>query len=176
MPSNRIMTYALYGGIITGATIGLPVLDFLNCLCCAGVILGGFLSVFLAVKDMDAASPGISQSDALQLGVFSGLFGAVIGTVFHALVLLIAGNFMIDMIASFLREGDLEHSLPPGMMDELWEMLNTQEGFSIIDIFFHLFIWLILGPLFGLLGGLLGYSLLRRPKSPLTQPLSPDPL
>jgi hypothetical protein len=169
------MTYSLFGGIITGATIGLPVLSFLNCFCCAGVILGGFLAVFLAMKDVDPASPGITKSDALQLGIFSGLFGAAIGTVFHVMILFLAGDFFLDMVSSFLSEAELDDVLPPEVMDQLWGMLNNRESISVFDVFFHLFLWLFLGPLFGLLGGLLGYSLLQKPRLPMNPILPPNP-
>jgi hypothetical protein len=166
------MRYSLFGGIITGATIGLPVIDFLNCFCCAGVILGGFLSVFFAVKDLDPTLPPISRSDALRMGVVSGLFGAIIGTAFHAIVLLLAGDFFLEMVSSMIRDGDLERSLPPGTLDDLREMFDASEGFSVVGVVIHLFIWLVLGPLFGLVGGLLGYSFLQR--RPAVQPFPPQ--
>ena len=174
MGSDRIMRYSLFGGIITGATIGLPVLDFLNCFCCAGVILGGFLSVFFAAKDLDPALPPISKADALRMGVISGLFGALIGTAFHAIVLFVAGDFFLEMISSMVLEGDFEGVLPPGVLDELWSILESKEGFSIVEVVIHLFIWLIIGPLFGLVGGLLGYSFQQR-RPPVIPPQPSNP-
>ena len=175
MGFERVMRYSLLGGIITGATIGLPVLDFLNCFCCAGVILGGFLAVFFAVKDQDPGLPPLAKSDALRLGVVSGLFGAVIGTAFHSVILLVAGDVVLEMVASMVREGDLEGILPPGVLDEFWSMVESKEGFSVLDVIFHLFIWLIIGPLFGLVGGLLGYSFLQRRTPPQPSPQIPQP-
>ncbi len=37
---------ALYGGVIMGLISGIPFLNLVNCLCCAGVMLGGFMAVF----------------------------------------------------------------------------------------------------------------------------------
>jgi hypothetical protein len=169
MPSDRILRYSVFGGIIIGATIGLPVLDFLNCCCCAGVILGGFLSVFFALQDQEAASIGITQSAALQLGVFSGLFGAIIGTILHVLVLWIVGDFFIEVVSSILSNEDFQDSLPPGVLDQIRDMIGTDEGLSAAEVVFHLFMWLILGPLFGLIGGFLGYAILQK-RPPLTIP------
>jgi len=43
MPEKpSILMPALFGGIITGVLSGIPFLNFINCLCCAGVLLGGF--------------------------------------------------------------------------------------------------------------------------------------
>ena len=38
---------ALYGGIVIGILSGVPGLNLINCLCCAGIMLGGIVSVYL---------------------------------------------------------------------------------------------------------------------------------
>lgn len=163
MQGNRsIFYYALLGGVISGATIGLPVLGFLNCACCAGVMLGGFLAVFFAKKDLGEEPSSVSRTDALQLGVLSGLAGTVIGTILHGIVMLVAGDVMVDLVSTILRDGDLRNSLPPELLIALDEFMAEQGGFSLIDLTGHFFIWLFLAPLFGLVGGLIGYSLLRK--------------
>ncbi|MDH4071161.1 MAG: hypothetical protein OEV30_12145 [Ignavibacteria bacterium] len=159
--SRPILRYALLGGAISGATIGLPVLGFLNCACCAGVMLGGFLAVFFAVKDLGDEAYQVSRTDALQLGVFSGLAGAVIGTILYGLVMLVAGDVVHEILLSILREGDIRSALPPEFLEAFDDAMEGQGDFSLIDLIGHLFIWLFLAPLFGLVGGLIGYSLLR---------------
>ena len=161
-----IVRYALLGGVITGATIGLPVLDLLNCACCAGVMLGGFLAVFFATRDELPGQPPLARTEALQLGVLSGLFGALAGTLLHGLVLLIAGDVATELLRSVLSDPDLSASLPPELTEGLEEMFRGQEGFSVLDILIHFLLWLVIAPLFGLVGGLLGYSMLKKDGPP----------
>jgi len=170
--SRSVIRYALLGGIITGATIGLPVLDLLNCACCAGIILGGFLSVFFATKDEGPAGVGVSKTDALQLGVLSGVFGALFGSFLHAVVYLLAGNVAWELAGSVLSDPDISGSIPPVLREALEESLSKQDGFSLLESLSHLMLWLVVAPLFGLLGGLLGYALLKR--NPPPSPLSPS--
>lgn len=163
MGENRsVFRYAVLGGIISGATIGLPVLDLLNCACCAGVMLGGFLAVFFAVKDQGNLEPRLSKSDALQLGVLSGIVGAVVGTILHAMMLAVAGDVVIQIFSSVFEDPDVRNSLPGPFVEALDELFQSQGEVSFIDLLGHLFLWLILAPLFGLAGGLIGYSLLQK--------------
>jgi hypothetical protein len=43
---------ALYGGIIMAVISAVPVVNLVNCFCCAGIMLGGFLAVFFFKKEL----------------------------------------------------------------------------------------------------------------------------
>ena len=72
---------ALYGGVIMGVISGIPFLNLVNCLCCAGVMLGGFMAVFFYQKDLTPEKGPLTNSDSLQLGALAGVFGALVGLV-----------------------------------------------------------------------------------------------
>jgi hypothetical protein len=172
----RKLMPALYGGIISGVIIGVPFLNLLNCFCCAGVLLGGLLSVFYYTKDLTGGMPPLTSSDALQLGALSGVFGAVVGTVLSAFFLMLVGNVGGEMIYQILyaiydAAGVLEQ-LPPGTLEELEGAVANQGQLPIFDVLFSLIIWMLLGPLFGLLGGLIGYAMFK-PKPPMLDSQSP---
>ena len=177
MPSR--VKPALFGGIITGLTIGLPGLGLLNCFCCAGVLFGGLLSVFFYTRDLLPEMPAMTSSDALQLGALSGAFGALIGVILETLVLATLGDVFHEILSSIVGGKNFADMLPPEAADAFEQMLTNEQRVSIVHFFALLFIWLIIGPLFGMLGGLLGHAIWRPrfqivPQSPTTKTNKPD--
>ncbi len=83
---------ALYGGIIMGVISGVPFLNIVNCLCCAGLLLGGFMAVFFYKKDLTAAMPPLTSGDGVQLGALAGLIGAIVANLLDAILLTTVGN------------------------------------------------------------------------------------
>ena len=59
---------AILGGLIIGAISGIPGLNLLNCCCCAGILLGGAMSVYLYRQEFTNEMPPMESSDALILG------------------------------------------------------------------------------------------------------------
>ena len=160
----------MYGGVITGVTIGLPVFDLLNCFCCAGVLLGGLLSVFFYTRDLAPGMPFMTSNDALQLGALSGVFGAVIGAVLQTLVLASIGDLAREFISSLMMGRGMMDIFPPEFADAIDQMLMEERTITLFHMFTLLFIWLLIGPLFGLLGGLLGHAIFRPRIQLMSQP------
>lgn len=146
---------ALFGGIVIGVISALPFLQLLNCFCCSGILLGGFLSVFFYKSDLPP-SIGLTSNDALQVGALAGVFGAVIEIMLSMAIFLALGNVVGEALVDVLESSGLADQLPPGTMDEIRQ--GIEEGpmtpFSIISSF-------IISPLFGLLGGLIGYAVFK---------------
>ncbi|MEW6509800.1 MAG: hypothetical protein AB1428_02445 [Bacteroidota bacterium] len=155
---------ALYGGVIMGAISGIPFLNLVNCLCCAGVILGGFMSVFFYQKDLPAGGPSLTNGDALQLGALAGVFGAVVGVIltiiFHFALGAAAGEATAGMIMSIYDQLGILDKMPPEALEQMQQGMRDQalSALTIIPPF-------IIDPLFGLIGGLIGYSVYK-PKGP----------
>jgi hypothetical protein len=172
MPEKpSILMPALYGGIITGVLSGIPFLSFINCLCCAGVLFGGFMAVFFYNKDLTPQSPPLTSQDGLKLGALSGLFGGVIGTIISALLMAVVGNLagqaMYDMIYNIYDSAGILDQMPPEAIDEM-ERGIKEGGLSATSVIGSLIIY----PIFGLLGGLIGYSVYK-PKGPAVPPPAP---
>ena len=99
---------ALYGGIIIGFISSIPFLNLINCICCAGVMLGGLLAVYFYKENFTPATPPFTSGDCLSLGVYAGLIGALVTTVLNVLILLLFGNVMGDFILKTIQEMDLQ--------------------------------------------------------------------
>ena len=147
---------ALFGGITIAIISTVPVINFINCFCCAGVILGGFLSVYFYNKSrVELEEIPLTHSDGILLGLMAGGFGAVIGTVFSSFI----GTNLQQQIQKMMEMSD---QLPPEFMEALDMLGEHQEGFALIAL--GLMMSLIIDCIFGMLGGILGVTLLNKKK------------
>ncbi len=164
-----IVLPALYGGIIIAAISAIPGLNLLNCLCCAGVLLGGALSVFFYKKDLKPEHAPLESGTAIQLGALAGVFGAIIGTAITAAIMAAFGNVSRHVIASFL-EG-FRDQMPSEAFDQAIRSLENG-GLTIVT----LVISLVIDTLFGLLGGLIGFAIWKpKPGAATPPPQVPPP-
>lgn len=164
---------ALYGGIIMGAISGIPFLSFLNCFCCAGVMLGGLMSVFFYKNNLAPNSPPLTSGDSLQLGLLAGVFGAVIGTLIHVLIMATFGNVAGEALMQILRS--MEGTIPPEALEQIERSMGESTGLGALALLSTFFLSIVIDPLFGLLGGLIGYSIFK-PKQQMTNvqpPMNP---
>jgi hypothetical protein len=156
---------ALFGGLIVGTISGLPGLNLLNCCCCAGILFGGAMSVYLYRQEFTDEMPPIESSDALVLGIIAGIIGALATTFLSAIISLILGPVETEMVRTFFekfgQQMEDSGSLPLGTMDDLRDKLQEamKESGTIGGILRSLVYDLILYPIFSMLGGLIGYGI-----------------
>lgn len=167
------LTPALAGGAFLGIASALPILNYLNCACCALVIGGGFLSVFIFKRK----SPGTTMTygDGALLGLLSGLVGSVIYSLLNALLSGVAGG------GAAFREG-IEEVIRsnPDFPPEAAEFLRnlTASGAAGLGVLLVVFIFsVVLFTIFSTVGGVLGVALLQKkpPQAPPAQWSQPQP-
>jgi len=146
---------ALIGGFVIGIISAIPGINFINCFCCAGVIIGGILAVHLYNKKLDGLE--LTYSDGVTLGLMAGASGAIIDTILSS---FIEGSIK-DQIDKVLEH---YHDMPPELEDLL---IQIQENigditFVIIGLIFTVIIFSI----FGILGGIIGVSIFRKKQIP----------
>lgn len=147
---------ALFGGLTIAIISAVPVINFINCFCCAGVILGGLLSVYFYNKSLaELADIELTYADGISLGLMSGAFGAVIGTLFSSLI----GTNIQQSISKMM---EYSSDLPPEFEEALDMLGQYQEGFTLIAL--GLIMALIIDCLFGMLGGILAVSIFTKKK------------
>lgn len=158
---------ALYGGIIMALVSTIPFISFINCLCCAGIMLGGFLAVFFYKNNFTPDTPPFTAGDCMIVGLIAGNIGAIVGSFLWLLFQKLFGNVMVDAAIEWLRQMNID--LP----QEYWDALEgAREGdtglFSfVLQMIGNIFIYGI----FGLVGGLIGYSIFK----PKGQQMMPPP-
>lgn len=160
---------ALYGGIIMGVISGIPFVNLVNCLCCAGVILGGFMAVFFYKKDLKPTDPPVTNSDGMQLGALAGILGAVVGLVITVILHFALGSAASEatggIIMSLYDKLGILDKMPPEAVEQMQQGMRDQalSALSIIPSF-------IIDPLFGLIGGLIGATVYKPKGTPGAQP------
>jgi len=162
---------ALYGGIVIGILSGVPVLNLINCCCCAGVILGGFLSVLFYTREPNALP--LTSGDTLVLGTLAGVFGAFIATALTAVMLAFIGGGVFEFLWEILDR--LADRIPPDVLDEIEAALDESLALTPLAIFITFVKSIIICPLFGLLGGLIGYAAFKPRPQTLTPPPATNP-
>lgn len=158
---------ALYGGIIMGVISTVPVLSLVNCLCCAGVMFGGFMAVFFYKKELMPGMTPLTSSDGLQLGALAGVFGGIIGSLLTVVMLKVVGNVNGQMIMNMMES--FRESIPT----ENWDQMETDVLATELSVV-KMILGLVIDVIFGLLGGLIGYSILK-PKKELMNVQPPPP-
>ncbi|MGE5313951.1 MAG: hypothetical protein ACM3Q4_04565 [Acidobacteriota bacterium] len=152
---------ALYGGLVIAAFWAVPGLNLINCFCCAGVIFGGMLAVFLYARSIRPEMPPLTMNDCLRVGLLAGVIASVAAVAINVAVSLVFGNVAIEMMERIIMKMRVE------MPAEFQQMVEEakQQRISPVGAFFSIFVYLIPNALFSALGGLIGWSLFR-PKLP----------
>jgi len=145
---------ALFGGLTIVILSNVPFLNFVNCFCCAGVMAGGFLSVYFYNKNLiEAEGISLTYNDAVHLGLMSAAFGAVIGTI----VATIIGTNLQQQIDKML---EYSGEFPPEIQDALLRLSEDQSGFFLITL--GLLISLLIYSIFAVIGAIIGVSILTK--------------
>jgi len=146
---------ALIGGALIGIISAIPIINWINCFCCAGVIIGGILAVHLYNKNLDGLE--LTSSDGVTIGLMAGASGALISTI---LTSLITGGVkhQIDKALEFSSD------LPPEVEDALirFQEMGGEMFFIIVGLIFSLIIYSI----FGIIGGLIAVSIFKKKQIP----------
>ncbi|HZY10884.1 MAG TPA: hypothetical protein VFF29_06985 [Bacteroidota bacterium] len=160
---------ALYGGVIIGVISAVPFLSIINCLCCAGVLLGGFMAVYFYKNNFTPDTMPYTAGDCMLVGVIAGVFGAIIDTILSAIILVSIGNIAQEFVLDLLRNMDVE------IPEEVWEALEEALSGELTGfvLFLNLVMSMVFFSIFGLLGGLIGYSVYK-PKPQIPPPPMPQ--
>jgi len=145
---------SLYGGLLIATIWAVPGLNFLNCLCCAGVMLGGFLAVLLYQKDISPESGHLTREDCTTLGIYTGVISSIAAVLIQYVVTLLFGDIAIEMMMRLAER--MQVDLPPEIYPLIEEAKNAEP--NIIGSFLAIFIYIIPNTLFSFLGALIGWK------------------
>jgi hypothetical protein len=156
---------ALYGGLIIGVISAVPFLNLINCLCCAGIMLGGVLAIFFYKDNFTPDTPPFTAGDCMTVGVFAGLIGAFVAVTLDIIFQMIFGNVFGRFVLEQIQQMDIQ--LPEESLAAIEKAF--EDSLSISGVLISLVTGLILNTIFGLLGGLIGYNIYK-PKPSVSQP------
>ncbi len=143
---------AVWGGLVIGLLTGVPILNFINCACCAGILIGGALPVYLYRRQL-GPDQRIEMGEGASLGLLAGLFGAVLATALSAGFGPFSRDFFYQM-SSYTSNPEIQ---------ELLDNINPEmisRGFVLISFLTSI----VIDCIFGLFGGLIGVAFWGKPK------------
>ncbi len=160
-PPNRL--FPIIFGTLTMTFISVfPLLNFINLLCCAGIMLGGFAGVFYYNKQIQNTQIELTTKDGGIIGLLCGIVSAVLVSGINLLLTLFSDVNPITEAFAFLDKFGQE--VPPEVtetMDKFSDEFN-QYGFSPTLSIFSLVMNLIIYPLFGAIGAIIGVSIIKK--------------
>lgn len=171
---------AALAGTAMGVVSALPGLSLINCCCCVGIILGGVLAVYLYKQEFKEGMPPLESTDGLVLGILAGLVGAFAATVITLMIFFVFGSWELEMarkiLDKILESMEESGSLPSSAADNIRDMMEQamKESTTVVGILSGLIMNLIIYPIFGMLGGLLGYSFFKPKPVPPQTPVAPQ--
>jgi hypothetical protein len=149
MENRRLLISGWWGGLVTAVLSSIPYLNFINCFCCIGIMLGGMTA--LLYHDHGQGSMNyIGAAQAVTIGITAGLMAAFLSLVISWMVYLSYGHWEIRLLQSMAEH--LEE-VPEYLENELANLENqASRGFSWNSL---LVSNLIVFPIFCLCGSLL---------------------
>ncbi len=160
-PDNKLFPVII--GTFTMTFIALfPILNLLNLFCCAGIMAGGFAGVFYYSRQLVKTGQTVSSKDGGMIGILSGVLSAVIISGFGLVFSLFSNqNPMNEMINTFDSIGV---DIPPTAYEFLEKFSNefNEHGYSPTLTIFSFITNLIIYPLFGSIGAIIGVSVLKK--------------
>jgi uncharacterized protein involved in cysteine biosynthesis len=160
---SKLRVSLIAGGVIAFVS-AVPGLNLINCCCCAGILLGGVLAVYLHRQEFEPGMPAMESSDALIIGLTSGLVSAFGATLLNLFIIALFGDVATELARSLI-EGLLEQAdLPPETVEQLRQQIEDSiaESTTFLGIMQELLFNLLIHPLFAMLGGLIGFSVFKK--------------
>jgi hypothetical protein len=139
-----------------GLLSSLPFVSAGNCLCCMWVLLGGGIAAVLLSNQRPT---GVSYGDGAFVGVLSGLFGAIIGTLVHIPVQMISARILQSQqqqLEEWIRQLGIEEPMRG------WLLRIASGEISAATIVFTFFANLIAWSLFAMIGGILTIAIINK--------------
>ncbi|MBK8550040.1 MAG: hypothetical protein IPL53_02860 [Ignavibacteria bacterium] len=162
---NRIIPI-IYGTSIMTLIAVFPLLNFINVFCCAGIMAGGFAGVYTYWKQLQNTGLALTTKDGGMIGILCGILSAIFVTGFGLILSLFSEtNPMLDIMKTF---DEIGIQTPPEMSEYMDKFSNeyNEHGFSPTITIISFVSNIILYPLFGSVGAILGVTYLNKKNPP----------
>jgi hypothetical protein len=151
MNNKSMLVAAGGGGLVMLFLTKVPLISCLNCLFCAGIWGGGILTIwFYRLSEKD--HPGLTVGQGALLGILAGVVAAVLATAVGA---VFSGAGALSSLDTLQNIPGVSNQIPSASTDAIRQAAALGGGF-----FGGLICNLVLYPLFGALGGVIGTGLI----------------
>jgi hypothetical protein len=165
---------ALISGAAFGVAGAIPVINWLNCACCALIIGCGFFAAFLFSKESQKAGAAFGAGPGATVGLLSGLVYGVVSGVLGGIINAAFGMGDWQEVIEQLQASGAE--IDPEVLNQVSSFMESSGSFVMILI--GIFFALLFGAIFGTIGGLIGGSVFKvqSPAAPMEQAPPPPPV
>ncbi|HOC42115.1 MAG TPA: hypothetical protein PKJ99_03770 [Thermoanaerobaculales bacterium] len=154
---------ALIAGAAFGVAGAIPVINWINCACCALIIGCGFVAAWLLSRGSKAAGAGFTVGNGAVVGLASGvIYGIVTGIVSAVLTNLLGVGDFEDIVEQLEGIGTMD----PDVLDQVSRFMDST-GPSVLALA-GIFFSIVLGVIFGTIGGLIGGAVFKHQAPPAT--------
>jgi hypothetical protein len=158
---------ALLAGVAIGVLSALPVVNFANLCCCAWVIFGGALAAYLMQQNHPVP---IDAGDGALVGLLAGAFGGVATSLLSIPVAIVLGPFQAQLVERMFESA---RDIPPEVRTII-EGMRSGAAIGVMTIVTTL-LFVVVGSIFGLVGGVIGALMFRTNVPPPPPPVPPPP-
>lgn len=147
---------ALIAGVTFGIAGAIPIIEYINCACCALIIACGFTAAYLHSKDMKAAGFGFTAGNGAVVGLASGVVYGFVAGIAGAVIDSVLGLTDVDQI---IEQMEQVGTMDPEAMEMVSRFMESTgpATFAVAAVFFSLFF----GAIFGTIGGLIGGAIFK---------------
>lgn len=156
---NRMIPI-IYGTFVMTLISIFPFINFINLFFCSGIILGGIVGVFIYNKQIAGTQLKLTSKDGVMIGILCGILSGVLVSSFNFIFMLMSKHNPIDETLNLLKD----FSLPPEIvvqMNKFSDEFNNY-GFSPTISIVSLLSNLIIYPLFGMIGAVIGVTIINK--------------
>jgi hypothetical protein len=160
---NRLTPVILGSTVMTAISV-LPLINFINLFFCAGIMIGGYFGAIAYYRQTAGTDHVMSYKDGVLTGILSGILSAVVVSGINIIVLMYSKSNPVTESLGML--GEFGKNLPPEVntqMNKLADEFNKY-GFSPTLAIFTFLSNIVIYPLFGAIGGLIGVTIIEKRK------------
>ncbi len=142
-----------------------PFLNFINLLCCAGVIIGGAAGTAYYNNQLKKTGTQIQYKDGVAIGILSGVLSALIVVIGTTIMTILVKQ---NPIPEIYRMIDMQGINIPPDVDKFLQQISdeyTKRGFSFTLTLITLVVDLIAYPIFSAVGGMLAVQIFGKKKN-----------
>lgn len=153
----------MIGGAAMAVISNFPVINLINCACCAGVMGAAVLGVWFYKKSFPE-DMSFTVGDGAAIGALSGIIGAVISTIIQVVSIgVLSPDFAVNFQDEFdqaLSQAETQ-AADPAAIDMIREGFTTLAGTPILLALLMLLAAMVVFVGFGALGGVIGGNIFK---------------
>jgi hypothetical protein len=162
---------ALISGAAFGVAGAIPVVNWINCACCALIIGCGFFAAFLYSKDCRSAGVSFQPGNGATVGLVSGLVYGVVSGVLGGIISSVFGLGNWEEVIDQIQASGAD--IPPETLDQISSFMESSG--SLMMVLIGIFFALLFGAIFGTVGGLIGGSVFKHQPQASAHDQAPPP-